>query len=166
MDPDPDDRAPGARRLRGQPPFQAQATGTLDIPASCNVEVGASRDPEIIALRCLIVDDNARFLAAARELLERQGIAVVGVASTSAEAVRRAGELRPDVALVDIGLGEESGFDLAQRLARDAEQSRVVLISTYAERDFAELIAASPAVGFLPKAGLSGRAIHEVLGRT
>ena len=74
-----------------------------------------------MALRSLIVDDNARFLAAARALLEREGVAVVGVASSCAEAVQLAESSSPDVALVDIDLGEESGFDVAQRLAGGAE---------------------------------------------
>jgi len=120
-----------------------------------------------MALRSLIVDDNARFLTAARALLERQGIAVVGVASSGSEAVQLAGELQPDVALVDIDLGEESGFDIARRLAGadGPELSPVVLISAYPEMDFAELIAASPAIGFLPKADLSGPSIHAVMAR-
>jgi CheY-like chemotaxis protein len=120
-----------------------------------------------MALRSLIVDDNARFLSAARRLLERQGIAVVGVASSGAEAVEMADELRPDVALVDIDLGAESGFDVARRLAgaEGPERSPVVLISAYPEVDFAELIAASPAVGFLPKADVSATSIREVLER-
>jgi len=42
-----------------------------------------------VDLRSLIVDDSEHFLAAARELLEREGVTVVGVASTSEEAVRR-----------------------------------------------------------------------------
>jgi DNA-binding NarL/FixJ family response regulator len=67
-------------------------------------------------MRCLIVDDSPRFVDAARGLLERQGITVVGVASTSAEALRRTGELRPDVTLVDIDLGGESGLELARLL--------------------------------------------------
>jgi DNA-binding NarL/FixJ family response regulator len=54
-------------------------------------------------LRCLIVDDSPRFLEAARGLLEREGIVVVGVAPNGADAVRLAVELRPDVCLVDIG---------------------------------------------------------------
>ena len=118
-------------------------------------------------LTCLIVDDNADFLEAARDLLEREGIAVVGVASTSAEALRRADELRPDVTLVDIELGGESGFDLADRLAsaRDGRRSPVILVSTYAEKDFADLIATSPAVGFLSKSTISSTAILEILGR-
>ena len=67
-----------------------------------------------MALRCLIVDDSAPFLEAASKFLEREGITMVGAASTSADALERAQELRPDVALVDIDLGQESGFDLAR----------------------------------------------------
>jgi DNA-binding NarL/FixJ family response regulator len=116
-------------------------------------------------LRCLIVDDSPHFLAAARGLLERQGMTVVGVASTSAEALERVRELRPDVTLVDIDLGGESGLELARRLHRQAgpAQARVILVSTHAEEDYAELIAASPAVGFLSKSTLSAGAIHDLL---
>jgi two-component system, NarL family, nitrate/nitrite response regulator NarL len=121
-----------------------------------------------MALRALIVDDNGHFLLAARDLLEREGIAVVGTASTGAEALRLVTELKPDVTLLDIDLGEESGFDVARALAEERSSNGVpvVLISTYAERDFADLIAASPAVGFLPKSDLSARTLHEVLAST
>jgi DNA-binding NarL/FixJ family response regulator len=121
-----------------------------------------------MALRSLIVDDNPHFLAAARRLLEREGIAVVGVASSCAEAVQLAGKLHPDVALVDIDLGEESGFDVARRLAGAGgpELSPVVLISAYPEGDFADMIAASPAVGFLSKSEVSAGNLHEVLRGT
>ena len=119
-------------------------------------------DPEPM-LRCLIVDDSPRFLDAARGLLERQGVAVVGVASTGAEALRRAGELRPDVTLVDIDLGGESGLELARRLRDQDGPVPVILISTHAEQDYAELIAASPAIGFLPKTALSVDAIRDLL---
>ncbi|MEV6984939.1 response regulator [Sphaerisporangium sp. NPDC051017] len=119
-----------------------------------------------MAVQCLIVDDNDQFLAAACELLEREEITVVGVASTSAEALRRFDELRPDVTLVDINLGEELGFELARRLAAagSAEPPVVILISTYAERDFSDMIASCPAAAFLPKSGLSGSAIRAILG--
>ncbi|MFB9833688.1 LytR/AlgR family response regulator transcription factor [Actinoallomurus acaciae] len=116
-----------------------------------------------MAVRCLIVDDNERFLQVARDLLKRDGIAVVGVATNSAEAFREAERLRPDVALVDIMLGEEHGFDLASALAQAPEPPHVILISTYVETDFAELIAASPAIGFLSKTRLSGNAIRDLL---
>jgi DNA-binding NarL/FixJ family response regulator len=121
-------------------------------------------DPEAM-MRCLIVDDSPRFLDAARGLLERQGVTVVGVASNSADALRRASELRPDVTLLDIDLAGESGLELARRLHEHAGPAAapVILISTHAEQDYAELIAASPAIGFLPKTALSGDAIRGLL---
>jgi CheY-like chemotaxis protein len=119
-------------------------------------------DPEPM-LRCLIVDDSARFLDAARALLERQGVTVVGVASSSAEALQRAEELRPDVTLLDIDLGGESGLELARRLHGRPGPAPVILISTHAEQDYEELIAASPAIGFLPKTALSAAAIRDLL---
>jgi DNA-binding NarL/FixJ family response regulator len=137
-------------------------------PASRNAVEGGACDPCRMVLRCLIVDDSLRFLEAARGLLEREGVAVVGVASTSAEALRQAEELKPDVTLVDVDLGHESGFELVRRLHSQTSlnSSRAILISTYAEEDFADLIPASPAAGFLSKSDLSARAIREILGTT
>src|SRR5438105_15708096 len=114
-----------------------------------------------MAFGVLIVDDNRLFLEAARALLEREGLRVVGVAATSAEALRRAQELRPEVVLVDITLGDESGFDLARRLAgyHRGGGPAVILISTHAEDDFADLIAESAAAGFVPQPGRSADAI-------
>ena len=119
-------------------------------------------DPEAM-LRCLIVDDSPRFLDAARGLLEGQGVTIVGVASTGAEALARLEELRPDVTLLDIDLGGESGLELAERLHDQDGPGPVILISTHAEQDYAELIAASPAIGFLPKTALSADAIRGLL---
>jgi DNA-binding NarL/FixJ family response regulator len=116
-------------------------------------------------LRCLIVDDSDRFLAVARTLLEPDGISVVGTASTGAQALSLAADLRPDVTLVDIDLGGESGLKLAQRLAEQADgaPAPIILISMHSEEDYADLIAASPAIGFLPKTALSGAAIRGTL---
>ena len=117
-------------------------------------------------LRCLIVDDSPHFLEAARGLLEREGFAVVGVASTSTEAVQRVQDLEPDVALVDVQLGNESGIDLAWRIHDETglEPSRVILISACADEDMADLIGAAPAAAFLCKSRLSACAIREILG--
>ena len=115
----------------------------------------------------LIVDDSWLFLEAARDRLEREGLRVVGVAATSAEALRRAEELRPEVVLVDVALGGESGFELARRLAAyhwDGGPA-VILISTYSAADFVGPIAESPATGFLPKQEVSADAIRRILDR-
>jgi DNA-binding NarL/FixJ family response regulator len=90
---------------------------------------------------------------------------VVGVASTISGGLSGAAELRPGVVLVDITLGAESGFELARRLRENGRDGslKVVLVSTYAEADFGDLIAESPANGFLPKSELSAEAIRRVL---
>jgi DNA-binding NarL/FixJ family response regulator len=120
-----------------------------------------------VSLRCLIVDDRPSFCEAARDLLEGQGVTVVGFATTSSEAVRSVQQLRPEVALVDIDLGADSGFELARQLADDVDGSapRVILISTHDEREFVSLIESSPAVGFLAKTELSAERIHRLLDR-
>jgi DNA-binding NarL/FixJ family response regulator len=115
-------------------------------------------------LQCLIVDDYQPFLTVARAKLERQGMAVVGVAGNGAEALRQARELSPDVALVDISLGTESGFDVAREITPYV--GSVILISSddhYADDEYAELIGGSPAVGFLSKATLSADAISRLV---
>jgi CheY-like chemotaxis protein len=119
----------------------------------------------------LVVDDSDTFLRAARVLLEGEGVTVAGVASNSAEALRQARTLRPDVILVDVGLGEENGFDLARQLAQDGQDGQdgkaaMIMISARAGADYADLIAESPAAGFLAKSKLSAREIDRILGRT
>jgi DNA-binding NarL/FixJ family response regulator len=112
-----------------------------------------------MALRCLIVDDSGWVLAAARLLLEQQGVTVVGVASSAGRALELVHELRPDVTLIDVDLGGESGFELARQL----EGAGAILTSTRAAHDYGDLIDASPALGFLPKAELSADAIRALL---
>ena len=116
-------------------------------------------------MRCVLVDDNRDSLNAAVRLLEHQGISVVAVATSLAEGLQRVEELRPDVVLVDINLGQESGFDLVEQVQNESAGAvQTILISTHAEEDFAELISASPALAFIPKAALSGAAIRDALG--
>ncbi len=116
-----------------------------------------------MALRCLIVDDNEEFLDSASRLLSAQGLEVVGRASSGAEAVRLAQTLGPDVALVDVQLGDEDGLEVSRRLAADARETRIILISTHSENELTELIVGSPVVGFLPKTALGANAIAEML---
>jgi two-component system, NarL family, nitrate/nitrite response regulator NarL len=120
-------------------------------------------DPAEMPLRCLIVDDNAYFLEAAADLLNREGLTVVGVASASADALRQTRELRPDVVIVDIMLGPESGIELARRLATaDSDGPAIILISSHAEADLAVLIRRAPVAGFVLKSELSADAIRQL----
>jgi CheY-like chemotaxis protein len=116
-----------------------------------------------VALRCLLVDDSSRFLEAASKLLVGQGLVVAGVASTPAEALARVRELEPDVAIVDVDLNGESGFDLAWQLAATSEgpPTRTILTSTHSESDLAELVAVTPVLGFTTKNELSADVIRD-----
>jgi CheY-like chemotaxis protein len=118
-----------------------------------------------VDLRCLLVDDSETFLEAASKLLEGQGLAVAGVAATSAEALARVRELQPDVALLDVDLNGESGFDLAWQLAAasDGSPTRTIMTSTRSESDLAELVAVTPVLGFIAKNELSANAVRDFL---
>ncbi|HXT93525.1 MAG TPA: response regulator [Trebonia sp.] len=115
-------------------------------------------------LRCVIVDDDERFLDIARTSLERDGVIVAGVTDSRAAAVQLVAALQPDVVLADIRLGVESGFDVARDLAANGHAGPIIMISSYAEADYADLIAEAPVAGFLPKTELSAAAISRVLG--
>ncbi|MFL5962095.1 MAG: response regulator [Gaiellaceae bacterium] len=117
-------------------------------------------------LTCLIVDDSLEFLEAVRQLLTGDGVTVVGSAATSDEALEEALALRPDVALVDIDLGAESGIEVARRLAGlPGGGPPVVLISAESGSELAELVDASGASGFISKTDLSGDAIRKLLAQ-
>ena len=89
---------------------------------------------------------------------------IVGVASTGEDARRRLDETQPDLVLVDIDLGEESGLDLARTIVQDVlNPPHVILISAYPEDDIVDLLDVSPAIGFLSKSSLSVAAIESML---
>jgi CheY-like chemotaxis protein len=146
-------------------PSLSSMSQAREIAASCNALQGAAWDDSSMPIRCLVVDDSPSFLEAARVLLEREGLTIAGVASTGPEALEKAEALEPDVVLLDISLGDESGFDVARQLVDDhrAGGAAVILISTHTEADFADLIAESPAAGFVAKSELSASAIRRIL---
>lgn len=115
--------------------------------------------------RCLIVDDSPTFCAALRRMLEAAGMTVVATATTLADAVEAAQVHHPDLALVDVYLGGESGFDVVEAIHGEPLHPRpdVILVSTHDVEDFVDLVEASSAVAFLPKFGLSAETITAAL---
>ena len=115
-------------------------------------------------MRCLLVDDNKAFIETACRVLDPNWVKVTGTASNIDEALLRLSELPPDIVLIDVMLGDESGFDLARRLATlNARDLTVIMTSSGAEDDYIDLMAESTALGFLPKAGLSVDGIWRLL---
>jgi chemotaxis response regulator CheB len=112
-----------------------------------------------MTIRCVIVDDSERFRASARRLLTIQGVSVVADAADSRTALRAVEEQQPDVVLVDVCLGAESGFDLAAQI----DSSPVIMISSLGLEDISDLLTRSEAIGYLPKDELSACAITRLL---
>jgi len=83
------------------------------------------RDPP---LRLLVVEDDADSAEELAELLECHGV-IVQVAATAEQALARAAAFGPDLALVDLQLGDSSGADLAARWIAAAGPPRVILLS-------------------------------------
>ncbi len=118
----------------------------------------------MMGLTCLIVDDSREFLASAARLFDSSCLEVVGLASTGADAERLVAALVPDVALVDVELGDEDGTDLAGKLAAGWPEMRVILISLRDQGELGELIADSGVAGFLRKDMLTVSAVLDLAG--
>jgi DNA-binding NarL/FixJ family response regulator len=112
----------------------------------------------------VIVDDHAGFRASARELLELDEFEVVGEAGDGAGALAAIARLGPEVVLLDIGLPDMSGFDVAERIATAAGvPTAVVLISSRSPDQISVRVNRCGAAGFIAKEALSGAALEAVL---
>jgi DNA-binding NarL/FixJ family response regulator len=112
----------------------------------------------------LIVDDHDGFRRAARILLEAEGYRVVGESATGGAALEDARRTQPSVVLLDIGLPDIDGLEVAERLtAADADRA-VVLTSSRDATEYLRLVAGCGARGFIPKHELSGAGIAAVVG--
>jgi DNA-binding NarL/FixJ family response regulator len=107
----------------------------------------------------LIVDDHAGFRSAARMLLEAEGYDVVAESATGTDALEAAARLNPMLVLLDIGLPDIDGIEVAGRLTANGHSPAVVLTSSRDSSDYRPLIERSGARGFIPKAELCGEKI-------
>ncbi len=115
-----------------------------------------------MAVKVLIVDDHPTFRSFARELLESEGFEVIGEAADGTSAVESATALRPDLILLDVQLPDISGFQVAERLRVVGVPAPVVLTSSRDASSYGDQVASSGAVGFIPKAELSGQALRAL----
>jgi two-component system response regulator EvgA len=116
-----------------------------------------------VSTKVLIVDDHPTFRSTARLLLESEGFDVVGEAPDGMTAIVAAGQLHPDLVLLDVNLPDIDGFDVASRICLDREAPKVVLTSSRDPREFGPLVGRSGANGFVPKGELSAERICALL---
>jgi DNA-binding NarL/FixJ family response regulator len=111
----------------------------------------------------LIIDDDPRFRMQARDLLEADGFDVIGQASDGASGIEAARSLRPDFVLLDIGLPDIEGFEVAHDLAMDGPPPLVVLTSSRDARSYGRRLMNGDTLGFIPKEKISGAAIRALV---
>ena len=111
----------------------------------------------------LIVDDHASFRSAARALLKGDGFEVVGESEDAAGALAAVARLRPAIVLLDIGLPDGDGFEVAERLARGDDPPVVILISSREVAWYRRRLGESPARGFIAKGELSAAAVEALM---
>jgi DNA-binding NarL/FixJ family response regulator len=110
-----------------------------------------------------LVDDHGGFRREARALLESEGLWVVGTAAEGRSAVEEVARLQPDVVLLDIGLPDVDGFEVASRLAALDAPPLVILISSRDAATYGDRVALSPAAGFVRKDDLSAAALAALV---
>jgi len=114
-------------------------------------------------MRVLLIDDHSAFRVNAQRALEAEGHDVVDTGANGESGLRAAHELDLDVVLLDVGLPDISGLEVARQLHEELPSLPVVLISTHDAGDFAELARTNGARGFLSKAELSGEALARLV---
>lgn len=112
----------------------------------------------------LVVDDHVEFRRSVRALLVADGFTVVGEAASGAEAIRAAGDLVPDIVLLDIRLPDFDGIAVAAAMAALPVPPEVVLVSSRDRSVYGTRLIQARARGFLAKSDLSGAALRGLLG--
>jgi NarL family two-component system response regulator LiaR len=114
-------------------------------------ETAPSTDADERDVRVLLVDDHDLFRTGLRNLLENQGIDIVGEAGSGADAVRLVGESAPDVVIMDLNMPGMNGVDATRHISRDAPLTRVIVLTiSDQEQDVMDAILAG-ACGYLLK---------------
>jgi two-component system nitrate/nitrite response regulator NarL len=114
--------------------------------------------------RVLIVDDDPRFRALARTILEASGYVIVAEAADGAQALAERGRVRPDAALIDVQLPDIDGLALARRLHETDFNLRIVMTSTDPTLVTPDPLAESGAAAFVPKDKLATTDLAPLLG--
>jgi len=103
-------------------------------------------------IRVLVADDHAIVRTGIRHVLEGEpGFTVVGEASTAAETLTLALDLRPDVAVLDISMPDDSGLRIAARLRRECPETRVLILSMHDNTEYVLESVRAGAHGYLLK---------------
>lgn len=104
-------------------------------------------------IKVLIVDDQEAFRSAARMVVElTEGFEVAGEATSGDEGIQLAGELQPDLVLMDINMPGLDGLETTRRIKERLPEIVVIIFSTYEPGEYDSRARDAGAVAFVPKA--------------
>jgi DNA-binding NarL/FixJ family response regulator len=131
--------------------------------ASASVKHDTVSIVALVAQTILIIDHHPSFRRIARLVLEAEGFVVVGDATSGEAGVVETIRLNPDVVLLDIGLPDIDGFEVAARLRTAGVGSEIIFTSSRDASDFGPSVGEFGARGFIPKAELSGETVRALV---
>ena len=117
--------------------------------------------------RILLADDHVIVRQGFRALLEREGLEVVAEAANGHEAVRLAGELLPDVAVLDFAMPLLNGLDAAKEIRRRSPRTRTILLTVHSEDHYVLEAVRAGLHGYVVKTQAAAdlvQAIREIRG--
>jgi DNA-binding NarL/FixJ family response regulator len=111
----------------------------------------------------LIVDDHRLFRNGLKAIIERnQNYEVVGEAGNGREAFQMVGKLKPDLALVDISLPDQSGIELTRDILRASSKTRVMIVSMHSKIDYIVRAFRAGATGYVIKESASNKLLQGI----
>ncbi len=118
---------------------------------------------EGVALSVMVVDDDDRFRGLAKRMLAACGYRTECEARSVSDALQQTAQHAPDVVLVDVGLPDGDGFELATRLSALSSTARIVLVSADSDAASQQDARDAGAVGFVPKSDLNCAVLRLLL---
>ena len=114
-------------------------------------------------IHIVLVDDHALFRAGLRRLLEaEEDIVVVAEACDAAQALVKVRDLRPDIALLDIGMPGMSSFDATRLMRRHSPGTRIVFLTMYDDEEYLLQYREAGGVGYILKDAPAPQLIHAL----
>jgi DNA-binding NarL/FixJ family response regulator len=109
-----------------------------------------------MTVRVLLVDDHPAYLERARQLLERHGgVEVAGIALSGGEAITLAGDVRPDLVLLDFQMPALNGIETAKRLKSLYPDLPVVIVTAHDDEAYRAAATAAGASGWISKTDIA-----------